>query len=210
MYTDFITKVLVLNNHIIQEEKMMSIYDFSAAAMNGQEKSMSEYKGKVVLIVNTAGRCGFTYQYEDLQRLYNRYKDKGFVILGFPCNQFDNQEPDNNDKIQASCLLNYGVSFPLFQKINVRDEHAHPLFEYLSHTKPFEGFNKFHPAAKILLPLLNEKHPEYLADDYSIKWNFTKFLINTNGDVVKRFECTTDPIDMEADIENLLEQAVVS
>lgn len=173
--------------------------------MSGQEKTLEQYKGKVVLIVNTAGRCGFTYQYEDLQRLYDRYKDKGFVILGFPCNQFDNQEPDSNSKIEASCMLNYGVSFPLFQKINVRDENIHPLFDYLSHTKRFEGFNKFHPVSKILLPLINDKHPEYLADDYSIKWNFTKFLIDTTGNVTQRFECTTDPIDMEKDIEDLLQ-----
>ncbi len=182
----------------------MNVYDFSAVAMNGREVSLQDYKGKVVLIVNTAGRCGFTYQYEDLQRLYNRYKEKGFVILGFPCNQFDNQEPDDNERIQASCLLNYGVNFPLFKKIDVRGENAHPLFNYLSHSKPFEGFNKFHPVAKILLPLLNEKHPEYLVDDYSIKWNFTKFLISPEGEVVKRLECTTDIIDLELDIEKLL------
>lgn len=182
----------------------MSIYNFSVTSMNGLEKSLADYKGKVVLIVNTAGRCGFTYQYEDLQRLYNRYREKDFIILGFPCNQFDNQEPDSNEQIQTSCLLNYGVDFPLFKKIEVRGENAHPIFKYLSTTKPFEGFNKFHPVAKILLPLINEKHPEYLTDDYSIKWNFTKFLIDKNGQVTKRFECTTDPIDMEQDIERLL------
>ncbi|PLT35173.1 glutathione peroxidase [Bacillus sp. V5-8f] len=187
----------------------MSIYNFSAVAMNGQATSLQEFQGKVVLIVNTAGRCGFTYQYEDLQRLYDRYKDKGFVILGFPCNQFDHQEPDSNETIQTNCLLNYGVNFPLFQKINVRDKGAHPLFEYLSNSKAFEGFNPFHPVAKILLPLIKEKHPEYLLDDYSIKWNFTKFLIDTNGNVIKRFECTTDPVDMEQDIENLLESVTI-
>ncbi|WP_100374291.1 glutathione peroxidase [Bacillus sp. FJAT-45037] len=182
----------------------MSIYQFSAVAMNGREKSLDEYSGKVVLIVNTAGRCGFTYQYSDLQKLYERYKDKGFVILGFPCNQFDNQEPDENDKIQTNCMLNYGVSFPLFQKTRVRDTGIHPLFKYLSHQKKFEGFNKFHPVSKILIPLLNDKHPEYLLDDHSIKWNFTKFLIDSEGEVIKRFESTTDPIDMEHDIEALL------
>lgn len=187
----------------------MGVYGFSAKAINGQEINLEEYKGKVVLIVNTAGKCGFTYQYEDLQKLYDRYKDKGFVILGFPCNQFDNQEPDSNDRIQTNCLLNYGVSFPLFQKIDVRDGGATPLFRYLSSQKPFEGFNPFHPVAKILIPLLNDKHPEYLSDDYSIKWNFTKFLINADGEVVKRFECTTDPIDMENDIEKLLEAVSV-
>ncbi|GKU83620.1 glutathione peroxidase [Niallia sp. NCCP-28] len=182
----------------------MSIYDFSATSINGSDKPLADYKGKVVLIVNTAGRCGFSYQYEDLQRLYNRYREKDFIILGFPCNQFDNQEPDSNEQIQTSCLLNYGVDFPLFKKMDVRGESAHPIFKYLSTTKPFEGFNKFHPVAKILLPLITEKHPEYLTDDYSIKWNFTKFLIDKNGQVIKRFECTTDPIDMEQDIERLL------
>ncbi|MFT8321318.1 MAG: glutathione peroxidase [Bacillus sp. (in: firmicutes)] len=187
----------------------MSIYNFSATAMNGQDRSLAEYKGKVVLIVNTAGRCGFTYQYKDLQKLYDRYKHKNFVLLGFPCNQFDHQEPDSNEQIQASCMINYGVNFPLFRKVNVRDEQAHPLFTYLSEAMPFKGFNKFHPASKILLPLIEKKHPEYLTDDYSIKWNFTKFLIDANGNVTKRFECTTDPIDLEQDIERLLEETIV-
>ncbi|XQY92087.1 glutathione peroxidase [Metabacillus sp. HB246100] len=187
----------------------MSVHQFTAVGMNGQVRKLEDYKGKVLLIVNTAGRCGFTYQYEDLQKLYDRYKEKDFVILGFPCNQFDHQEPDANEQIQANCLLNYGVNFPLYQKTDVRGESAHPLFDYLSHKIPFQGFNTSHPVAKILLPLINKKHPEYLTDDYSIKWNFTKFLINHNGDVVKRFECTTDPIDMENDIEALLKQVAV-
>lgn len=182
----------------------MSIHNFSAVAMNGREKALSDYKGKVILIVNTAGRCGFTYQYEDLEKLYKRYEDKGLVILGFPCNQFDNQEPDDNEKIKSKCLLNYGVTFPLFQKTDVRDENAHPIFTYLSQRLPFTGFNMMHPVARILVPLINEKHPEYLSDDHSIKWNFTKFLINAEGEAVKRFECTTDPIDIEKDIEELL------
>ncbi|KGX92250.1 glutathione peroxidase [Pontibacillus halophilus JSM 076056 = DSM 19796] len=187
----------------------MSIYDYTATMMNGSEKSLSDYKGKVFLVVNTAGRCGFTYQYEDLQKLYDRYHSKGFEILGFPCNQFDNQEPDSNDRIQTACMLNYGVSFPLFQKTDVRGENAHPLFQYLSESIPFQGFNKWHPVAKILIPLLNEKHPEYLVDSHSIKWNFTKFLVSSEGEIVKRFEPTTDPIDMEADIEALLKKVTV-
>ncbi|OLN21514.1 glutathione peroxidase [Domibacillus antri] len=181
----------------------MSIYDFSAVAMNGKEISLSDYRGKTVLIVNTASQCGFTFQFEDLQRLYDRYKEKDFIILGFPCNQFANQEPDDNDKVQSFCMLKYGVSFPMFQKINVRDDNAHPLFTYLAAAKPFEGFDTSHPVAKVLIPLLNEKHPEYLIGN-SIKWNFTKFLIDKNGNVVKRFEPTTDPIDIEKDIELLL------
>lgn len=181
----------------------MNVFDYSAIAMNGQHVDLKSFEGKVLLIVNTASQCGFTFQYQDLQKLYDRYKEQDFVILGFPCNQFDAQEPDDNDKIQSFCMLRYGVSFPMFQKINVRDEGAHPLFNDLASELPFEGFNEAHPVAKILIPLIKEKHPEYLYGD-SIKWNFTKFLINKNGQPVKRFECTTDPIDMEADIEKLL------
>ncbi|MEW4371102.1 glutathione peroxidase [Paenibacillus kandeliae] len=181
----------------------MSIYQFSAKAMNGKDISLEDYRDKVVLIVNTASQCGFTFQYEDLQRLYERYSEKGFVILGFPSNQFADQEPDGNDRINAFCTLNYGVSFPMFQKVDVRDRHAHPLFTYLADSKPFEGFDTTHSVAKILLPLLHERHPEYLHGN-SIKWNFTKFLVGRDGTVVKRFESTTDPYDMEQDIEALL------
>ncbi len=181
----------------------MSVYQFSAKAMNGRDISLDDYRGKVILVVNTASQCGFTFQYEDLQRLYDRYKEKDFVILGFPSNQFADQEPDGNDQINAFCTLNYGVSFPMFQKVDVRDKHAHPLFTYLANSKPFEGFDTTHSVAKILIPLLNERHPEYLPGD-SIKWNFTKFLIDRNGEVIRRFESTTDPFDMEQDIEALL------
>ncbi|MDZ5474020.1 glutathione peroxidase [Bacillus sp. 31A1R] len=181
----------------------MSVYDFTAKAMNGREVSLSEYEGKAMLIVNTASQCGFTFQYQDLQGLYEKYKEQGLVVLGFPCNQFAGQEPGKNEEVQSFCELRYGVSFPMFQKINVRDEDAHPLFNYLTFEKPFEGFDTNHPVAKILIPLLKEKHPEYLIGD-SIKWNFTKFLINREGNVVKRFEATTDPLDMEQDIERVL------
>ena len=181
----------------------MGVHNFSATAMNGQEVNLAKYEGKTLLIVNTASQCGFTFQYEDLQRLYDRYKDKDFVILGFPCNQFAGQEPDDNEKVQFFCTLRYGVTFPMFQKVNVRDEDAHPLFNYLSTGLPFEGFNESHPVAKILIPLLKEKHPEYLYGD-SIKWNFTKFLIDKKVKPVKRYEATTDPLDIEQDIELLL------
>ncbi|AZH29893.1 glutathione peroxidase [Paenibacillus sp. M-152] len=181
----------------------MSIYDYSAIAMNGKEITLSDYKDKVVLIVNTASQCGFTFQYQDLQRLYDQYKDRDLVILGFPCNQFADQEPDSNESVQTFCTLNYGVAFPMFQKVNVRDEQAHPLFTYLASSLPFEGFDETHSVAKILIPLIHERHPEYLPGD-SIKWNFTKFLIDRNGKVIKRFEATTDPLDMEEYIEALL------
>lgn len=183
----------------------MSIYDFNfeATSMNGQAQSLKDYKGQVVMIVNTASKCGFTYQYEDLQKLYDRYKDKGFVILGFPSNHFDNQEPGNNDEIESFCKVNYGVTFPLFEKLKVRDEGSHPLFQYLTAVKPFKGFNPFHPVTKLLKSLIDEKVPHYMHGD-SIKWNFTKFLLDRDGNVLHRFEATTDTINMEKDIERLL------
>jgi glutathione peroxidase len=183
----------------------MSIYDFNFQApdINGKMRTLEEFKGQVVLIVNTASKCGFTYQYEDLQKLYNRYRDKGFVVLGFPSNHFDNQEPGHNEEIKKFCQLNYGVDFPMFSKLKVRDEGEHPLFTYLTAVKPFKGFSPFHPVSRLLTSLINEKVPEYMIGD-SIKWNFTKFLLDRSGNVIHRFEATTDTIDMEKDIENLL------
>lgn len=181
----------------------MNIYDFKATAINGQSVDFEQYKGKVLIIVNTASKCGFTPQYEDLQKIYEKYKDSGLEILGFPCNQFEGQEPGSNDEVQAFCTLNYGVSFPLFQKTDVREENAHPVFKFLTEKAPFKGFDLNHPIGKILQSLLQEKHPEYLIDD-SIKWNFTKFLIDKEGTVVERFEPTTSPLDMEEAIKKLL------
>ncbi|MGU3473940.1 glutathione peroxidase [Paenibacillus sp. D51F] len=178
----------------------MSVYDYSAVSMMGKEVSLEEYRGKVLLIVNTASECGFTYQYQDLQRLYDRYKDQGLVILGFPCNQFADQEPGSNEQVQAFCTLRYGVSFPMFNKVNVRDADVHPLFQYLTSAKPFDGFDETHPPAKLLNALIEEKFPHFMDGD-SIKWNFTKFLIGRGGQVVKRFESTVEPMDMETDIE---------
>jgi glutathione peroxidase len=158
----------------------MSVYDFSAVTINGEEKSLSDYRGKVLLIVNTASKCGFTPQYQELQKLYEQYRDKGLEILGFPCNQFGNQEPGSNEEIASFCQLNYGVSFPLFAKVDVKGPDAHPLFRYLTEQAP--GFwNK------------------------EIKWNFTKFLVDRDGNVVKRYAPTTSPRKMEKDIEQLIE-----
>ena len=183
----------------------MSIYDFNFQApdINGNTRALEEFKGKVILIVNTASKCGFTYQFEDLQKLYARYKEKGFVILGFPSNHFDNQEPGNNNDISQFCKLNYGVNFPMFSKISVRDENAHPLFNYLTAVKPFKGFPSTHPSSRLLASIINEKVPHFMHGN-SIKWNFTKFLIDRNGNVLHRFEPTTDVMDMEKDIEALL------
>ncbi|MGE6377542.1 glutathione peroxidase [Peribacillus muralis] len=180
----------------------MGIYDFSAERINGKEVSLGQYKGQVLIVVNTASECGFTPQYEDLQKLYDRYKDKGLNILGFPCNQFGAQEPGQNEEVETFCQLNYGVSFPLFNKVDVRGSQAHPLFPYLTDQVPFTGLeNK--PGGKMLQAMLQTEHPEFLIDD-SIKWNFTKFLIDRDGNVVKRFESVEAPFEMESVIEKLL------
>ena len=181
----------------------MGIYDFTVKTSQGKEKSLADYKGKVLLIVNTASKCGFTPQFEALQKLYLAYKDKGLEILGFPCNQFAAQDPGNNEEIQQFCRYNYGVTFQIFEKGDVRGETAQPLFQYLTKEKGFEGFDKEHPNAAILEDFLKKNFPEYLEGD-GIKWNFTKFLIDREGNVVKRFEPTKEPAAIAADIEALL------
>lgn len=182
---------------------VMSIYDFSAKKINGEEVSLADYKGKVLIIANTASKCGFTPQYKDLQKLYEKYKEEGLEILGFPCNQFDEQEPGSNTEVKTFCEINYGVTFNIFEKIEVNGHDAHPLFKYLVTQAPFKGFDKSTPMGKILYSVIREKYPENLVGD-AIKWNFTKFLISRDGKYIKRFEPTTDPLDMEEDIKKLL------
>ena len=157
-----------------------TIYDFSANTLAGKEVSLADYRGKVVLIVNTASQCGFTPQYAGLETLYQKYKDRGFVVLGFPCNQFGAQEPGDAPAIHEFCQVNYGVTFPIFAKIDVNGTHAHPLFNYLRSAKP--GV------------LGTEK----------IKWNFTKFLVGKDGIPVERFGSTTKPEELVKDVEKLL------
>lgn len=157
----------------------MKFYDFKANKMNGQEVSMSDYKGKVVLVVNTASKCGLTPQFEGLEALYKGYKNQGLEILGFPCNQFAKQEKGSNEEIHEFCQLNYGVSFTMFEKIDVNGKNAHPLYKYLKNE------------AKGLL-------------SKEIKWNFTKFLIDSEGNIVKRYAPTVEPLNIKDDIENLL------
>ena len=181
----------------------MNIYDFKVKTNTGVEKSLGDYKGKVLLIVNTASKCGFTPQYEELQALYDTYKEQGLEILGFPCNQFGAQEPGSDEEVQSFCRLNYGVSFQLFAKGDVRGETAQPLFKYLVKEKKFAGFDMEHPVAEKLTEALKTHFPEYLEGD-DIKWNFTKFLLDRDGNVVKRFEPTTTPSAMKAEIEKLL------
>ena len=181
----------------------MSIYDFTVKTSQGKEKSLADYKGKVLLIVNTASKCGFTPQFEALQKLYLAYKDKGLEILGFPCNQFAAQDPGSDAEIQQFCRYNYGVTFQIFEKGDVRGETAQPLFQYLTKEKGFEGFDKEHPNAAVLEDVLKKNFPEYLEGD-GIKWNFTKFLIDREGNVVDRFEPTTVPSAIAPEIEKLL------
>lgn len=157
-----------------------TVYDFSAKRLQGEEESLSLYKGKVLLIVNTASECGFTPQYEGLQKLYDQYKDKGLVVLGFPCNQFGGQEPGGEEQIASFCTKNYGVTFPMFSKIEVNGDGADPLYKFLKAER--KGL------------LMSE----------AIKWNFTKFLIDKNGQPVKRYGPQTKPQEIAADIEKLL------
>ena len=150
-------------------------YQFSAKSLQGKEINMITYKGKVILVVNTASNCGLTPQYEGLEELYRNFKDKGLVILGFPCNQFGNQEPGSEKEISEGCLINYGVSFPMFSKIDVNGDNAHPIYKYLKNKLP--GFF-----------------------GTKIRWNFTKFLIDTNGTPVKRYSPATKPDMLIGDI----------
>jgi glutathione peroxidase len=159
---------------------MTTVYDFSAKTIDGKSRKLSDYKGKVLLVVNTASKCGFTPQYKGLEALYEKYKSKGLVVLGFPSNQFGQQEPGPDDEIAEFCEMNFGVTFPLFSKVDVNGDAAHPLFKYLTSTK------------------------KGLLGSEAIKWNFTKFLIGRDGNVVERYAPTTKPEDLEKDVERAL------
>ncbi|WP_241475517.1 glutathione peroxidase [Priestia flexa] len=158
----------------------MSVYKYSAKTIKGEQVSLSQYEDKVLVIVNTASKCGFTPQYKELQALYEEMKNQGVEILGFPCNQFGGQEPGSAGDIEQFCELNYGVSFPMFDKVDVKGEHAHPLFTYLAEEAPGVFGSK------------------------TIKWNFTKFLVNRQGEVIKRYAPQTSPKDIKKDIEELI------
>ncbi|MGO2339801.1 MAG: glutathione peroxidase [Psychrobacter sp.] len=158
---------------------MSNIYDFTAKCMDGTTQAFTDYKGRVLLIVNTASKCGFTPQFEGLEALYQQYKDQGLIVIGFPCNQFGSQDPGSNDEIGAFCQKNYGVSFPMMEKVDVNGESAHPLFKWLKAQKG---------------GLLTD----------GIKWNFTKFLVGTDGQVIDRYAPTTKPAALKSDIEQAL------
>lgn len=181
----------------------MNIYDFTAKNKYGETIALSEYEGKVLLIVNSATQCGFTPQYDTLQDLYEKYAEEDFVILDFPCNQFGNQAPGTDDEIYTFCDSNYGITFPIFSKIEVNGENAHPLYKYLVSQKGFTGFDEAHPLTTVLDKMLSEADPDY-KNKPSIKWNFTKFLIDRDGNVVQRFEPTEDMFAVEDRIKELL------
>ncbi len=172
--------VIIKTYNSLKNKKIMeNIYDFKVKKLNWEEISLSEYKNKTILIVNTASKCWLTPQYEWLEKLYQKYKDKDFIILGFPCNQFWNQEPWDSKEISQGCLINYGVTFPMFAKIEVNWENAHPLFKFL-----------------------REKLPGFLVN--RIKWNFTKFLVDKNWTPIKRFSPTTKPEKIEKYLEKII------
>ncbi|WP_022959804.1 glutathione peroxidase [Spongiibacter tropicus] len=158
---------------------MSQLYDFEINSLQGKPMSLADYAGKVVLVVNTASKCGLTPQYEGLQALYEQYRDRGLVIIGAPCNQFANQEPGDAGTIQGECLINYGVSFPITEKIEVNGKGTHPLFAYLKKAAPGTLTN-------------------------AVKWNFTKFLVGKDGQPIKRYAPTTKPEQLAADIEAAL------
>ena len=180
-----------------------SIYDFEIMAQGNKPVQMSDYKGKVVLIVNTASKCGFTPQYADLEALNKRFAEHGFAIIDFPCNQFKEQSPENDEERTQFCQLNYGTTFPQFKKIEVNGENESPLYTWLKAQKGFKGFDKNHPITHILEKLLGEADADY-ASKSDIKWNFTKFLVDRNGKVVERFEPTADMDSVAKAIEVLL------
>ncbi|CAM3872632.1 glutathione peroxidase [Alkalicoccus chagannorensis] len=182
----------------------MSVYDYKVKTSSGLTAKLERYKGQVLILVNTATKCGFTPQLDDLQKLQDKYGEQGLQVLGFPSNQFDGQEPLGDGEITEFCSLNHGVNFPLFKKMDVRGDEAHPLYRYLTSEQPFRGFDMHHPTAKLMVSIIEDKHPEYLHDN-GIKWNFTKFLVDREGQVTARFEPTSEPLDMESDIQALLE-----
>ena len=182
---------------------MKKIYDFKAQTNRGQEMDFAQFEGKVLLIVNTASKCGFTPQFAGLEALNQKYKDKGLVIVGFPCNQFAQQDPGTDGEIVEFCQLNYGVTFQMMKKSDVNGPEANPVFTYLKSQAGFAGFNPLHPLSKILDDMLKKGDPNY-AQNPDIKWNFTKFLISKDGTTVERFEPTVNPDEMETRIEAML------
>ncbi len=180
---------------------MQKIYDFKTLTSRGKEIDFAQFEGKVLLIVNTASKCGFTPQFEGLEALNQKYRDKGLVIIGFPCNQFKEQDPGSDSQIEEFCQLNYGVTFQIMKKTCVNGADAEPIFEYLKAQAPTEEYHGLKAkAAQQLFKTISKS----VEKDSDIKWNFTKFLISKDGETIKRYAPTTEPKDFEQDIEEML------
>ena len=177
----------------------MNIYDFTVINNKGENINLSKYKGKVLLIVNTATKCGLTPQYKALEDIYEKYADTNFEILDFPCNQFKEQAPESDEEITAFCTLNYGTTFPRFKKIDVNGENASPLYQWLKEQAPKDKSNLKTKAFEIMVKPLRKKF-----EDSDIKWNFGKFLVDKDGTVVERYSPAIEPNDIIADIDKLL------
>ena len=181
---------------------MATVYDFTVKDRKGGEVSLRDYEGKVLLIVNTATGCGFTPHYDPLEAMYKDLKDKGFEILDFPCNQFANQAPGTGDEIHEFCTLKFGTEFPQFAKLDVNGENADPLFVFLASEKPFAGFGK--GVKNAILNKFTRMNNKKFGDKAYIKWNFTKFLIDRQGNVIARFEPTEDMANVRAAVERAI------
>ena len=184
---------------------MKTVFDFAVKDRKGKEVSLREYANEVLLIVNTATKCGFTPQYEELEALYQESHTQGFEILDFPCNQFGQQAPGTDESIHNFCKLTYGTDFPRFKKVKVNGDDADPLFRFLQEQRGFAGWDESHPLTPVLDKMLSEADPDYKQKS-DIKWNFTKFLINKRGMVVARFEPTESLDNISKEIEKLLAQ----
>ncbi len=186
-------------------EQTSGIYDITVKDMDGSDVSLANYKGKVLLIVNVASKCGLTPQYEGLEALYQKYKDQGLEILAFPCNQFLEQEPGTNEEIQSFCSLNYNVTFPLFDKIDVNGEAESPLYTYLKKEAPFKGYPEGTEEFAAMLDEIHQKTGTGFDQGDAIRWNFGKFLVSKDGKTILRFEPMVTPDMMEEAIQKMLE-----
>ncbi len=186
----------------IKGDNNMGIYDYSVTKPNGEELSLREFEGKVILIVNTATGCGFTPHYEILEKMYEKYHDKGFEIIDIPCNQFANQTPGTDEEIHDFCTLRYNTQFPQMKKSDVNGENELPLYTYLKSQKGFEGFGKG-PAALMMKAVAKKENKDY-KDSPDIKWNFTKFVVDRSGNVVARFEPTYKMEDLDEFVGKLI------
>ena len=184
-----------INNKI--DNDMKRIYDFKALSNKGVETDLAQYEGQVMMIVNTASKCGFTPQYDGLEAIYQKYKDQGLVIIGFPCDQFAHQEPGSDAEIEEFCRINHGVTFPLMKKIDVNGASEHPVYTYLKEAAPKEEYKGFKAKATQKMLKTISKSVQKESD---ILWNFTKFLINRDGSEIKRYAPTVTPNDIEKDI----------